>query len=342
MGSTAAVFALFLLVLQWPRGLGRTLSGRQLLNTGGKYNYQAAGSDWSEAFPECSGDRQSPINIDTEVVKTYPRDLTARIITFGRGDHVRVQNNGHSVVVLWDQADPPSILLPIVDGKPYGSIDPLDQDHDNNVDNASEVATQRFSFANVELLQFHFHISSENALDGVLYPMEAHIVAKVPKDEVLECGDDACIVVFAVLYKLAEEDNDFLEPFLEAAPEALGEEHEEAFPSYFAFNLDDMVPDEKSYYTWIGSFTTPPCTEGVMWILFDTVGTLSTRQLTLLQSRMGGARNECQRQMIEDGEEDMEEFMEECNFIGDLKNNRELQPLNGREVSHVGPLAASR
>ena len=34
--------------------------------------------------------------------------------------------------------------------------------------------------------------------------------------------------------------------------------------------------------------------------------------------------------------------MEECNFIGDLKNNRELQPLNGREVSHVGPLAASR
>lgn len=49
-------------------------------------------------------------------------------------------------------------------------------------------------------------------------------MAKVPKDEVLECGDDACIVVFAVLYKLAEEDNDFLEPFLEAAPEALGEE----------------------------------------------------------------------------------------------------------------------
>lgn len=62
------------------------------------------------------------------------------------------------------------------DGKPYGSIDPLDQDHDNNVDNASEVATQRFSFANVELLQFHFHISSENALDGEIpWPFRVNV-----------------------------------------------------------------------------------------------------------------------------------------------------------------------
>lgn len=248
-----------------------------------------------------------------------------------------VQNTGHSVLVHWEPLEPPSVLLPIVDGKPYGSIDPLDRNHDNSVDNSSTVSGQRFSFANVNLLQFHFHISSENALDGVLYPMEAHIVAQVPREEVDECGDDRCIVVFAILFKVSEEDNEFLEPFLEAAPDGMGEQYQEEFPEYFAFNFDDMFPVEKSYYTWEGSFTTPPCTQGVLWILFDTINTVSTRQLTLLQTKMGGVRTECQKQGL--AEDNLDALVDECNFIGDLKNNRELQPLNGREVSHVGTIA---
>lgn len=61
-------------------------------------------------------------------------------------------------------------------------------------------------------------------MPGVIYPMEAHLVAKVPKREIEACGDDGCIVVFAVLFQISEEDNDFLEPFFEAAPEKAGEE----------------------------------------------------------------------------------------------------------------------
>lgn len=342
MRTTAIVF-LVLSVLQTSPGLGRILSERQLLSGDNKYNYQAAGSDWYENFPECKGGLQSPININTEAVQTYLRDITARIITFGKGDHVKVQNTGHSILVKWDQSEPPSVLLPIVDGQPYGSIDPLDRDHDMSLDNVTTASGQRFSFANVELLQFHFHISSENAMDGVLYPMEAHIVTRVTGDEVPECGSDGCLVVFAILYKISEEDNDFLEPFFEAAPAGLGEENAEEFPAYFAINFDDMLPPERGYYTWQGSFTTPPCTEGVLWIMFDNVSMVSTRQLTLLQSKMAAVRKDCMQHFQEEGEEgeNLASIMEECDFLGDLKNNRELQPLNGREVSHVNNFATA-
>lgn len=344
MRTTAVALSLVLLVLQSPPGLGRFLAERGLLSEGNHYNYQNAGSDWAQYFPGCEGGLQSPINIDTSVVETHVRDLTARIVTFGKGDHVKVTNTGHSVLVKWEQSEPPSILLPIVEGRPHGSIDPLDRDHDNAVDNTTDVSDQRFSFANVELQQFHFHISSENAMDGVLYPMEAHIVTKVTGDEVPECGDEGCLVVFAMLYKISDEDNDFLEPFFEAAPGGMGEDSVEEFPAYFAVNFDDMLPDSTGYYTWHGSFTTPPCTEGVLWILFDGFSSVSTRQLTLLQSKMAAVRTECHKKIEEEfgaGElesfdmDDISRMVEECDFVGDLKNNRELQPINGREVSHV-------
>ena len=49
-------------------------------------------------------------------------------------------------------------------------------------------------------------------------------MGKVPKEEVSACGDDGCTVVFAILYTISEEDNDFLEPFFESAPNKAGEE----------------------------------------------------------------------------------------------------------------------
>lgn len=54
---------------------------------------------------------------------------------------------------------------------------------------------------------------------------------------------------------------------------------EEELPEFFILDLNDLIPAKKSYYTWNGSFTTPPCTEGVLWILFDSMNTVSARQV---------------------------------------------------------------
>ena len=60
-----------------------------------------------------------------------------------------------------------SVCRLLTDGKVSASIDPLDPNHDNSFDIPHEgAAVQRFSYANVELEQFHFHIGSENAING--------------------------------------------------------------------------------------------------------------------------------------------------------------------------------
>lgn len=343
MRSIAVAVFSVLLALQGFRlrpALGCGPSGRHLLSGNGKFNYQRAGSDWAHKFPDCGGNLQSPININTTEIQTPFKDLTARIVTFGKGHHVKVHNTGQSVHVSWEEAEAPMVLLPVVDGKVSASIDPLDPNHDNSFKIPKEAASvQRFSFANVKLEQFHFHIGSENAINGVLYPMEAHLVATVPKEEVSACGDEGCTVVFAIMYTISEKDNDFLEPFFESSPDRAGEEFAEDFPEYFSVNFDDMIPDKQSYYTWQGSFTTPPCTEGVLWILFDKMSTVSARQLTLLESKMAAVRSTCQKHAQK---ENNMYLLEECNDIGDLKNNRELQPLNSRLVNHVVKLPATR
>ena len=44
-------------------------------------------------------------------------------------------------------------------------------------------------------------------------------------------------------------------------------------------NAVDLLPEVRTYYRYDGSFTTPPCTEGVNWFLMDTPVELSTTQI---------------------------------------------------------------
>jgi carbonic anhydrase len=72
------------------------------------------------------------------------------------------------------------------------------------------------------------------------------------------------------------------------------------------FNVLDILPVDLSAYRYDGSLTTPPCTEGVNWLVVQEPITMSAEQIVLFQSAL---RASC------------------CEF-----NNRPTQPLNGREV----------
>ncbi|XP_051027060.1 carbonic anhydrase 6-like [Acomys russatus] len=73
-------------------------------------------------------------------------------------------------------------------------------------------------------------------------------------------------------------------------------------------NIRNMLPqDIQHYYTYLGSLTTPPCTENVKWFVFLDTTKLSLSQVTKIENSVKDPNNET------------------------LQNNyRETQPLNGR------------
>lgn len=124
-----------------------------------------------------------------------------------------------------------------------------------------------------DLIQIHFHEPSEHTINGVRYPIETHLVHINQKDK--------SIVVFAIL-GIEGESNEVFEFLEEYLPLAIGETKE--IDSYFDFNL--IVPNTRDYYNYMGSLTTPPCTEGVGWYVFTSPITLSLEQVKKLQQVM--------------------------------------------------------
>lgn len=121
------------------------------------------------------------------------------------------------------------------------------------------------------LKQFHFHIPSEHTINKKSYPLEIHFVHKDDNNNITVVG------VMAVLGKPNPE----LDKILSVAP---SEEKTEKLNG--SIDLKKLLPKKLSYYTYSGSLTTPPCTEGVRWIVLKTPITVSKEQLEKLKSIM--------------------------------------------------------
>ena len=123
------------------------------------------------------------------------------------------------------------------------------------------------------LQQFHFHTPSENKINGKQFPMEAHFVHKSDKGDYL---------VIAVMFKEGEY-NKALEKILNDLDPKVGNKKQ----LHEMFNPGDLFPRKLDYYRFVGSFTTPPCTEGVRWIVLKNPVTASKEQLVKMHSIMG-------------------------------------------------------
>lgn len=117
-----------------------------------------------------------------------------------------------------------------------------------------------------QLVQFHFHTPSEERIHGKPYAMVAHLVHKD------EAGK---LAVIALLFKVGRE-NAALKPVLDNMPIAAGPEHTVAGVNV---NPADLLPAKLGYYHFMGSLTTPPCTEGVSWYVLTAPVELSRAQL---------------------------------------------------------------
>ncbi|RLJ39232.1 carbonic anhydrase [Acidovorax sp. 106] len=215
--------------------------------------YQGHGGPkhWGElesSFEACArGSAQSPVDIRNPV----KADLPALDFQYAAAAPTLV-NNGHTV-----QVNLPAGNNLVVDGK------------------------------KLELLQFHFHTPSEEAVAGKHAAMVAHFVHK---------DEDGKLGVVAVLIQPGKT-NPAWAPIFAHLPRV----GEQVTVDGLSLDLPALLPAKKGYYSFEGSLTTPPCSEGVKWMVLKEPVKLSPQQIKAFRQIYNA-------------------------------NARPLQPLNGRVV----------
>ena len=139
-----------------------------------------------------------------------------------------------------------------------------------------------------KLAQFHFHSPSEHTIDGKHAPMELHLVHKDAEGK---------LAVVGVLIQEGAA-NPELDVLWKHMPRTVGRA---GGASGVMVNAKKLLPPSLASYRYIGSLTTPPCSEPVQWFVLQQPITASAEQIATFQKVIHA-------------------------------NNRPVQPLNGRSV----------
>jgi carbonic anhydrase len=136
------------------------------------------------------------------------------------------------------------------------------------------------------ILQFHYHTPSEHTVEGIEFSAELHVVHK---------NSAGKLAVISILLKEGFF-NKAYQPFIDNLPT----EKNDVQNVGVKIDVFSLLPNIYTTYRYNGSLTTPPCTEGVQWLVFTTPVQISSEQLIKLQT------------------------------VFDHDNNRPVQPLNDR------------
>ena len=139
------------------------------------------------------------------------------------------------------------------------------------------------------LKQFHFHTPSENHIQGKSFPLEAHFVHETPKGR---------LAVISVMFEEGTA-NAALNRIVKSFPLAHNQKKKIDLSSQY---VNVMLPVDTSYYKFMGSLTTPPCSEQVQWFVLKKPLTASKEQIAAIHKEIG------------------------------MNNNRPIQPTNGRSI----------
>jgi carbonic anhydrase len=181
------------------------------------------------AYKACSqGHEQSPIDIRGAHLNTALQPIEFHYIA----GTVKLVNNGHTVQV---EVKPGSYIL--AGGVRY------------------------------DLIQFHFHHPSEEAVKGKLSDMVIHLVHK--------SADGKTAVIAVRLNQDPGFPNAQLATLWEHLPLKTGATE----TTTEMVNPGGLLPADRGYWTYMGSLTVPPCTEGVRWFVFEQEVSISREQL---------------------------------------------------------------
>ncbi|GAB2471207.1 carbonic anhydrase family protein [Promicromonospora xylanilytica] len=132
----------------------------------------------------------------------------------------------------------------------------------------SEVEWQGVEF---DLAQVHFHLPSEHTVEGAAMDAEFHLV---------HSAEDGRVLVIGVLAQEGDSTNEAWQPFIDGAA-APGSEN-------LPLDVAAMLPADPTFEEYAGSLTTPPCTEGVRWVIYDEPVELSADQIAVLKGAYAG------------------------------------------------------
>ncbi len=143
-----------------------------------------------------------------------------------------------------------------------------------NYSGGSTLAVEGRTF---ELKQFHFHAPSENRIAGKPFPMEGHLV---------HADKDGNLAVLAVMFEAGAAN-----PVLEKAWAAMPAKADGKAPLAPGLNVAALLPADRDYYRFNGSLTTPPCSEGVVWLVAKKPAAASKAQIDQFSKTVGFANN---------------------------------------------------
>ncbi|KAJ9592260.1 hypothetical protein L9F63_001156, partial [Diploptera punctata] len=211
-------------------------------------------STWASKFPTAAGTRQSPVDIVTSqaasdtslhsrpLTWSYVPENTRAIVNTGYGWRVDVDGEGSE----------------LIGGPLEGSY---------------------------KLEQYHCHwgvssdVGSEHTVDGNSYAGELHLV-HWNSTKYDSCGEAAGypdgLAVLGILLKVGEP-NPEMQKIVDLIPRIYhrGDKAEITEP----IDPLKLLPESFSYWTYLGSLTTPPCSESVTWIVFKEPIDVSEEQL---------------------------------------------------------------
>ncbi|KAB0792335.1 hypothetical protein PPYR_14294 [Photinus pyralis] len=206
---------------------------------------------WSECFPAAKGERQSPIDINPDELKTfvptqkltwkYIPENTERITNTGNGWKVEVNGSGSEL-----------------------SGGPLKDKY--------------------VLEQFHCHWGgsdtegSEHTINGKKYAGELHLVHRNTRyssvEEALKHPDGLCVL--GILLQPGKNHYEFNKVVAQVHNVQF---KDQAKPVGIPIDPSAFIPENSAYWTYQGSLTTPPCHECVVWVLFKQPIEVSQEQL---------------------------------------------------------------
>ena len=136
--------------------------------------------------------------------------------------------------------------------------------------NYAEGSTVTISGEEYDLLQFHFHTPSEHTTSGQASAMELHLV---------HSNEEGELAVIGIMMEKGTA-HSVIDTIWEHIPAEEGSNAVEGL----TINAADLLPNSITYFSYAGSLTTPPCSEGVRWNVLAEPIQVSEEQIAIFES----------------------------------------------------------
>jgi len=166
------------------------------------------------------------------------------------------------------------------------------------------------SSSDFSALQFHFHAPSENTIDGKHMDLEMHIVHKYAGTDPAKYG-----AVLGFMFDMEHGGpgkNHFIDQVTKVFANGSAPGANVSSEVWLEGFIDAI--DTERFWSFDGSLTTPPCSEGIKWTVFEQIQPISADQLKKFTDLWAGNPN----------------------YAEGKGNNRVVQPLNSRTLHRVG------